>query len=479
MKKQSGKALTAGAERQGVQEILDRLCRSAAEICGCEVAAVSYNRGGRTRLIASFGVATRYRTFEYDKSAAPFKPRERVVMAKSDPRFNKLGVPLGIEDCRFFLRLPVSITPDHATSLIVLSSEARKPPTPRRMKLLDLTATLIAQILKQYFKLLDDDAVNVSAITALADIKREIVEGTGLAALVDGKMNVCAVSASLGKVLGRKPRDVVGSHFKSLNLRASEALGFMFGHALETKLSPPPFEIAGGDGRGGHSSYLVSVTPVSPTDDTANYLYVTLDNVTSANRQEEAINAAYRKHRAALDPASSFLLDTLVSKRNLRERNGVGYLTVSVWRQPMKTYQIGALKALKDNLPPDFTRQVAERMAKEIESFIGLRAFKVIVPMPCSHSRSESCLSAEIARALGAISGLPVVRGLRIPPGGASHPKKNAKRLPMSLAETVPGPVLLVDDVATSGAHIEEAVKILRPGSGSVMAVAWIGGASS
>ncbi len=44
----------------------------------------------------------------------------------------------------------------------------------------------------------------------------------------------------------------------------------------------------------------------------------------------------------------------------------------------------------------------------------------------------------------------------------------------------VEGPVLLVDDVATSGRHIEEASLLLRaqkPGCG-VLAVAWIGGSA-
>jgi predicted amidophosphoribosyltransferase len=45
----------------------------------------------------------------------------------------------------------------------------------------------------------------------------------------------------------------------------------------------------------------------------------------------------------------------------------------------------------------------------------------------------------------------------------------------MTLVEKVSGPALLVDDVATSGSHLEEATKLLRPSCGAVMAVAWIG----
>ena len=52
--------------------------------------------------------------------------------------------------------------------------------------------------------------------------------------------------------------------------------------------------------------------------------------------------------------------------------------------------------------------------------------------------------------------------------------RRNRPRL--ELVRTIGEPILLVDDVATSGAHIEEAVKLLKPHCGTVMAVAWIGG---
>jgi orotate phosphoribosyltransferase len=46
----------------------------------------------------------------------------------------------------------------------------------------------------------------------------------------------------------------------------------------------------------------------------------------------------------------------------------------------------------------------------------------------------------------------------------------------MRIIGEVQGPVLLVDDVATSGQHIEEAAHLLREAGANVLAVAWIGG---
>jgi predicted amidophosphoribosyltransferase len=53
------------------------------------------------------------------------------------------------------------------------------------------------------------------------------------------------------------------------------------------------------------------------------------------------------------------------------------------------------------------------------------------------------------------------------------------KRDAMRLVASVTGPVLLTDDVATSGRHIEEAVGLLRKADAAAMAIAWIGGDSA
>jgi predicted amidophosphoribosyltransferase len=83
----------------------------------------------------------------------------------------------------------------------------------------------------------------------------------------------------------------------------------------------------------------------------------------------------------------------------------------------------------------------------------------------------------EIGRAVGAKLGLPVVHLFKsVPLKGTSHPKKNARRPPLTLLEAPRRPTLVIDDVATSGAHLEQAVKLLRPTAGMVFAVAWISG---
>ena len=78
---------------------------------------------------------------------------------------------------------------------------------------------------------------------------------------------------------------------------------------------------------------------------------------------------------------------------------------------------------------------------------------------------------------MAAAIGVPVVQALVAPRRpGSSHPKDNARRPPLILSRPVAEPLILVDDVATSGRHLEEAAELLRPHCGALLALAWIGG---
>ena len=181
---------------------------------------------------------------------------------------------------------------------------------------------------------------------------------------------------------------------------------------------------------------------------------------------------------AGLDPSAALLFETLVSRPTLLHRNSVPYVAIRRWRCSVKPFQIDALRILKQNPPPRFVSAIVDDILAALDPMIGSALYRYIVPVPCSRSAPNACLSTLLAEKLASRLQLITVHALSVAPAeGSSHPKANVTRAPMRLLEPVNGPVMVVDDVATSGAHIEEAVRLLRPSAKAVFAVSWIGGA--
>jgi hypothetical protein len=171
---------------------------------------------------------------------------------------------------------------------------------------------------------------------------------------------------------------------------------------------------------------------------------------------------------------SDFLLSTLIRRRSMRVRRDLVYFGVRSWRSPLKSYQISAMRALKRNPPPAFLRTVAAEVADEAARIAGRQAFQSVTAVPCGHSGPDGFsqqLGLEVARHLQ----LPFARVFAYRPvSGSSHPKTNVSRPPMQMIASPAGNTLLVDDIATSGAHIAEAGTMLRRAGTHVTPLAWI-----
>lgn len=172
---------------------------------------------------------------------------------------------------------------------------------------------------------------------------------------------------------------------------------------------------------------------------------------------------------------SRFLLDTLVRQPRVRRRGTTRYHVLMRWRRDLQDVQVAALRALKSDPPATFVRDVAQQLAAEAVSLFGRDTYRRIVPVPCGNS-GPCCLSVQLASATAQILGLPMVTAFApIPVRGSSHPRRNAGRPAMTLAEPVTEPVLLIDDVATSGAHLAEAAtRLLAGGAPAVLPLVWI-----
>lgn len=402
--------------------------------------------------------------------------------AGGDAFVSVLASEFGLNDIGAFMRIPVEVEEAYTVSLMLFGAKPILKPTERKLKLLYEVAELAREEFKSTVQTLADPDNDITVMRKLAEIKAMVRKFPKAAYLLDDSLRVIETNEHGAEITGRPLSELIGLTHADLSEETSDAVHFLYRRALETKISPPEFEIIL-NGTGSPRLFRINVAPFSPIDTRDYFLFVTAEEKTNLARRALALDSAISADlpsKPPKDPSQLFLMDTLVRRRSIRQRKSANYLVLRAWRQAIKPYQITALKALKQNIPREFPRSIAEEIAGEVNALFGSSGFKAIVPMPCGHSRGESCLSLEIARALGLITGLPVIQAfLSEPIKGVSHPKENLKRPPLKLARVINEPVLLVDDVATSGAHIEEAVKLLKPACGAVLPIAWIGGDSA
>ncbi|MEO6610272.1 MAG: hypothetical protein ABIN69_17555 [Aestuariivirga sp.] len=174
------------------------------------------------------------------------------------------------------------------------------------------------------------------------------------------------------------------------------------------------------------------------------------------------------------EPASQFLFDTLVQKPRLLGRNGCSYLSLRLWRKTIKPHQLAAFVAMKMSPSLSIVDKVASEIVASVKQTYG-NTFKTVVPVPGGSSGRDNAFSVLLGRSVSRQLGINFVEALtssdRV---GSSHPKKSSKMPPFQLREKVQGTVLIVDDVATSGRHIELATQALRPGCEFCTSVVWI-----
>jgi hypothetical protein len=158
-------------------------------------------------------------------------------------------------------------------------------------------------------------------------------------------------------------------------------------------------------------------------------------------------------------------------------RNAVSYLRSAAWRADAKAAGVAALKVATRTDDPLALAAAATDVTELLRRVLGEPAHTVTC-VPCGHSCREDCFGARLAAEVAAEWGAPFVKLWRDRPiKGVSHPKEFSRLPPLDWAAEPAGPVVVVDDLATSGWHMEEALTALRSRNVPCTGIVWIAGA--
>ncbi len=458
--------------------LLNRWLRAAASLLSCESACIILSDAKIARVVARHNIPHAFISSERTLDKAPYGREEIVILpdCHDRPDIHAVVDMMTGSATRCFYRRPLILDKARAASLLIFGEKARTAFDARDLALVEEIAEAMAEEVERHYPSRSGDLAASMRLTR-PEIDRWLAQTDAAVLLLDGDLVVRGANAPLRALLPLPWERVLDRAVGDFAIPGGEAIERLFRHALATGLSTPRLDLTIETDDNGQPGRMLQVvaSPVKPLDGGA-LLVASLDPA-SLERPGNAAAAVPPDG----EPASEFLLETLVRRRALRSRNGVSYVTLRAWRQPVREHQIKALRAIKRLRPHALAAEIASEIADDVGALFGAGGFRAVVPMPCGHSKAGKCLSAEIARSLARMLSLPVAHALALSEErGSSHPKTNAKRAAMRLAAPVEGPVLLVDDVATSGRHIEEASSLLRaqkPGCG-VLAVAWIGGSA-
>lgn len=379
-------------------QMLARLCARAAEIMQASAATLLLKQNGTSRMIASAGLSKRYRSYLWSIDELPYNRDDQVTItdARSHPAIQKAALDIGLTSAGLFMRMPVIVHDDYVVSLMVIDEEPGQKPKKQQRDLMNDIVQLVRVIFENDVPVLANPDADVTVPMQLETISRAVREPGQFEILLDAKLGIIAVSPAVAALLRATPEELTGKPITDFQFSGIEPIAFFCQRALQTHVSPPDFEIMLEDRRNMRRVFQISVSPLSPTDTRDYFLHLVVKEITVRSALEDRLmrNAGPVGQIATpLEPSLAFLLETLIERRSLRARKNLTYLTLRSWRQPIRAYQIKALRALKHNLPPEMAGMIATEMEAELSSLVGPSAFKAIVPVPCGHTREGPCLS--------------------------------------------------------------------------------------
>lgn len=171
------------------------------------------------------------------------------------------------------------------------------------------------------------------------------------------------------------------------------------------------------------------------------------------------------------------LLSALIYRPTIYQRNDIRWIAAHAWRAKAKAQGIAALKEAKRRLDPSLITEAAEPITALIRQLIGETPAQAMTCVPCGHSRRSDCFGKQLAHRVAELLGVPFIQVFSDRPcAGVSHPRRSAKLPPLAQIGSPPRSVIIVDDLSTSGRHLEEVILALRRLGTAASAFVWISG---
>jgi hypothetical protein len=449
---------------------LTRILRIAMEAAGCPMGFIAARQPQGHLVIVSNGIPlTQFR------EVLPLVPGVGEMFSRpgiiEDAAMNAdaAGSALVKAGWRFFVSVPLPFNilpfPVVLTCADSRTGIARPPHMIDRME-------QCAAIAADDMRMIGDIALQSEALSANPAEVALLAEAVSRAQLpillVDEKLCVLAISRRLAERDDRPIDEQVGNMMSAAYFGVDPSIGDRIRRVVQTGEPLIAHHVTAYDG---HSVSLVDAFQCKSQDGSQRFATITVTDRSQTLLRVEDVAAPRHESPGVV---SEFLLTTLIRQKRLLRRGVVPYHALARWRTPIKDTQIAALKALKRDPGDAFLALIAEEMAQAARTLFGQQTFKGVTHVPCGNSGSN-CLAARLASQVAANLGVEAIDAFEpLAPSGGSHPRGNTRRASMVLRQKPDVPVLLIDDVATSGAHIEEAAMLLRATAPAVLPLVWI-----
>ena len=173
-------------------------------------------------------------------------------------------------------------------------------------------------------------------------------------------------------------------------------------------------------------------------------------------------------------PATVSALSIGVVNPKWNKKRTVRFLSIRSWRGASRAKEIERMKVIKRECNPSDVAAVAAELQDVILGMVKNCAGCFVTTAPKGHSRAALHFSDEVAKVLAVGLGVPYVkmfsdRELK----GSSHPGNWNQRGGLTVIANPPQPIcIFIDDIATSGATVEQATAALE--AWFVLPVVWV-----